>query len=256
MVRRGLCAAFLSILSSAAFAQTNPRPLNLTGWIDVNVVSLRSVQDVQTYSSAELMFTGVATETVAYAALPPLSSVGINGGVAFHPLLGVGFVVSDIRSSVPVGLAVRVPHPLLVGRFVSAQNVVPVLLGRRDRAIDLSLTVTPPIAGRWQLRISVGPTYFRSSQQMVTVIDYRRAYSLYDGNVVDITAFDQTGIGGSAWGLHAGADVAYFFSPRLGVGAGVKANQGTIVIDEPLSLRKAELNAGHVSLAVGLRLRL
>ena len=90
---------------------------------------------------------------------------------------------------------------------------------------------------------------------MVGIVTYNQQFNLLGFNSVDIQRFEATAEEGSAWGVHAGVDVGYFFSRHVGVGGVVRVNRGTVTVDEPLSGEEADLTAGHMTVGGGLRVR-
>ena len=73
---------------------------------------------------------------------------------------------------------------------------------------------------------------------------------------------------GGAWGYHAGADVSYFFTPKVGVGALVRYSGATVRLENPVSSirltgynwpfikpERVPIDVGRLDALAGLRLR-
>src|SRR5262245_53129280 len=143
MVRFILSLAMVTGMPVAALAQGS-QSIQTRGWLDINFVSLRSVQDEQTYTYSQTVFRETATAATAYPKLPSANGVGIDGGVQFSRQLGVGVHFGGVNYDSTVGLAIRMPHPNLFNQFGTDADVTATPLRREDRAVDISLMFTPP----------------------------------------------------------------------------------------------------------------
>lgn len=249
-MRRAPLALLLCSLPVSAAAQSAPS----RGWVDVNVARVVSQQDDQNYELATPLFDETARAATSYPALPSATGLGIAAGVNFHPRIGVSVGWDRINYEYGVGMAVAIPHPVVFNRTATATDVT-ASLERSDSAIDLSLVYTPAAPDAWRVRIFGGPTYFKVTQGMVGGINFSQQFTLSGINLVDITTYDAEDVEGSTWGFNAGADVAYFFSRYVGVGGGVRFNKGTVTVEDPLTVKDAELDAGHTVISAGVRFR-
>ena len=253
MARFTLALALLS-LSTTALAQAPPG----RGCIDINFVSTRSTQDQQTYALTIPAFDEVATATTGYPGLSgeAVKALSLDAGVLVGRRFGVGVMYSGVDYTYPVGMGVSMPHPLFFNRAASAFDATTATFERADRSVDFYFAYIPRMPDAWRIRLFAGPTWFSVTQDMVEDIHIDQSFSMAGDNAVDITTFTEHEVKGSAWGYHVGADIAYFFSPHVGIGGVVRMNHGSVQIDhEPLTLESAKLQAGRKTIGAGLRFR-
>lgn len=236
------------------FAQSEPVPSH--AWIDANFISVHSPQGLQAMALATPLYGEMASAAAAYPALPAARGFGYDGGVQFHPRVGVGVHFNAVNYRSTVGLAVTIPHPLVFNRSGSDADITAATLERKDRGIDISAMYSLPTPDDLRVRVFGGPTYFSIAQEMVGRINYEQVFNLLGTNVVNITTYNAQEVKGSAWGFNVGADVAYFFSRHVGVGGVIRFSRGTVTIDpEPLSGGSADLDAGATIVGGGVRFR-
>lgn len=199
----------------------------------------------------------------------PLIDVGaglvLRSGVLFG--VAVTHQRDERRADVDVTLDHRDYHRPLTGRTTSAP------LQRRDTAVHLSAGYawsSPHV----QVRAFGGPSRFSVSQDLMDGLSLEEVagfsgppfvttYSLR--GPTDVTSQPQRG---SAWGYHAGADVAYYFGRHAGVGMLVRYSDSTVALADPLSsslltgyfraLTKnstVEVDTQRLDVTAGLRLR-
>ena len=89
---------------------------------------------------------------------------------------------------------------------------------------------------------------------MVAAVEFDQLTS-GPGNLVEVTGYVPASADGSGWGWNAGADLSFFFSRFVGVGAGVRVNRGSFAIEQPLSGDEADLDLGRSTFNVGARVR-
>lgn len=249
------CLALIVFVSSAHAQAPAASAAPTRGWLDVNFLSLRSNQGEQAYAVSDIIFLERRTFATAYPKLPSGEGLGIDVGFLANPRFAVGINFTPVNYEYEVGLAVEAPHPVFRNRHASDADVTANRLTREDRALDVSLIYIARTPDAWRVRLFAGPTWFRVRQQMVSNIIYDQVYNLLGFNAIDIDRYESAAREGTAWGLHAGVDVGYFFSRHVGVGGVVRFNRGTVTVDDPLSGEEAELKAGHVTVGGGLRVR-
>ena len=96
-----------------------------------------------------------------------------------------------------------------------------------------------------------GPTWFNAAQDLVSNITFEQAYPF------DSATYSGANIGersASALGAHAGADVAYYFSERFGVGGMIRYSHGSVKLDSPDGDTFSS-DVGGVHTSGGLRIR-
>ena len=117
---------------------------------------------------------------------------------------------------------------------------------RHEASVHLSLVFEPTArSSKLQVRLYAGPTYFNVSQDLLG----------------SFLADEPTTTSASAWGYHAGGDIACFFTRSIGLGGGVRYAGATVTIPDTAMDRfsgeghKQDVRVGGTSLAFGLRVR-
>lgn len=163
--------------------------------------------------------------------------------------LGVGVGVSRFSRSTPTAIDADVPHPFFFNRpRTIAQDVGG--LTREELAVHVQARGTFPIRNRILLTVFGGPSFFQVTQDVVDDVEYADDYP-YDAitfNRAVTRSADE-----SAIGFNAGADVGYFFTRTLGVGASLQYAGTTADFD--LVGGAADLKAGGLQFGGGLRVR-
>jgi hypothetical protein len=242
-------------MSSAAFAQ-NEVPQN--GWLDVNFAGGRSSQGAETVTFTSRVFSETAAAAASYPTLPNLKGVDFNAGFrlpggAGKPI-GIGVHFDNINYQQIADLGVRIPHPFFFNRPGAAAGISDVLT-RKDRSLDIQATFIPPTPAEWNVRLFGGPSYIHMEEERVGAILYSQVATIFGTNFVAITSAPVETVDGSAWGLNAGADVAFFFSRYVGVGGTLRLTRGTVTLVDPLSNVEMDRDASHVIYGAGVRFR-
>jgi hypothetical protein len=164
--------------------------------------------------------------------------------------LGVGGGVSRFSRSTPATLSGSVPHPFFFNRPRTIDGSISGL-GRDELSLHAQLRAVLPVQRNLQLSLFGGPSWFRVRQGIVTDISYDEEYP-YD------QAFFREGQTRveteSALGFNAGADVAFFFARRTGIGASIQLSSATVnLVSADGGVRSVK--AGGIQTGAGLRLR-
>lgn len=168
--------------------------------------------------------------------------VGLGGSFSVATVGHDAAVQAEIRSSLVPGSPFR---------FEGVKAV-----DRTETSVHIHVAGTVPVGGRATVSIYAGPSYFAVIQGVIGDVDIPLLGS------GPIPRLDAREVHANWWGFNAGADVAFFLTPRIGVGFGVRVTGATVRI-ENLLLRTAVAErrlvasrAGGVQLLGGLRLRL
>ena len=223
-------------------------------WIDVNAGVATAAQEAYSTSVSFPFRQETATAAAGYG-LPTGAFFDVGGGWMFHPRVGAGISVAGAAHEETATLSATIPHPLFFDLPASATASTADTLTRSETAIDLQVMaiVTPPDAAL-TVRVFAGPTHFRVRQDTVNDVLYQEAIT--GGNVFSITITDAVIVeeDASGWGFHAGADVRYLFTPRVGVGAIVRVSRGEMdiagIFGDPTTI-----DTGGVQIGGGLRLK-
>ena len=172
-----------------------------------------------------------------------------GGGVRLANGLGFGVGVSRFERIDPASIDARIPHPFFFDRPRSLSGSTPDLT-RRETAVHLEIRWFAPVADAVEFSVFGGPTFFNLRQHLVTAITYEHSYP-YDEASFDSAS--TTALNASAVGFHAGADVGFFFSEAVGVGALLRYSAASV--DLPADAGAVPVDAGGFHVGGGLRLR-
>lgn len=226
-------------------------------WVNVDVARYVSRQKTLTVASATPLYRETLAAAAVYPELSKVNDIHLSAGFAAAGNLSLGVNFDGQNYASFVGLGISVPSPYFFSRSASDGRPTAITVARKDRAIDLSGVYRIPMSSPdISLRIFGGPTYFRITNEMIEKITYvQSASSVLPINSVTIRSFTSNDVTGSSIGFNIGADVGYFFSRHVGLGAAVKQSRGNVTVTDPLSGDKTTLAAGHLQFGGGLRLR-
>ncbi|MCA1560524.1 MAG: hypothetical protein LC753_06640 [Acidobacteria bacterium] len=156
----------------------------------------------------------------------------------------------DGGSTAPV--TARVPHPFHFNqqRDIQGESAP---LEHREQVIHLSALYVLPISSRLELGIAAGPSLFMVKRSFVDAVVYDEAYPF------DSATFNRTTIrdvSENQVGFHAGADISWFFTKRVGVGALVRFSRATMKFPPAGEGDALTVDLGGVQTGFGLRVRL
>lgn len=174
----------------------------------------------------------------------------IGGSVRVWRNLGVGTSLSWVTRETDADVAGKLPHPFWFDRPRSVSGTV-TGLSRAETAVHVQALWVIPVGQSFAITLFGGPTWFNAAQDLVSDITFDQAYpfdaATYTGaNIVERSA--------AAVGAHAGADVAYYFSERIGVGGMVRFSRGSVEFDSADGDIVAS-DVGGVHTSGGLRIR-
>lgn len=205
-----------------------------------------SFNDTQTTAR----FEESATWTADYA-VEGGPAFALSGGVRlWGPLVArVGF--SRFTDSNVAAIAGTVPHPFFFNRdrSISGDSTT---LKHEEQAIHVSALWLVPASDRLEISLFGGPTFFTIRRDLVRDVRYTESYP-YDTAALESTLVDRVSDG--RVGFHAGAEVAFFFTRNVGVGALVSFSRATLDLTSPASGRALSLEAGGLQAGAGIRLR-
>ena len=180
---------------------------------------------------------------------PSSDGAVIDGSVAIRVFkrLALGVAVSEFAHDEPVTVNSRVPHPFVfdMPREISGD----VGVTRRERGIHVQAIYRFGIVKSLRVALFAGPSILRLEQDIVSSIRYDESYP-YDTAV--FRGADTTRLTGSATGVNAGADVAWLFTRRLGIGVLARFARAKIDLDLPPP-RARKIDAGGFTAGAGVR---
>lgn len=188
-------------------------------------------------------------------------SYGVAGGVLVALVRGgsVGGGVSLTRTTYSTDLReeISLPHPTVPGVIVE-DSFTTSAPDRTETALHLHAVYAPPTPEQLRVRVFLGPTIFRLELPIAGTISW--IFPVNPPRVViqdvEFGEESETVVGG-----HVGADVAYFFSRSVGIGASVNYSRATEEFEfSPLDAPSGEqiveeVTLGGLSAALGVRFR-
>jgi hypothetical protein len=257
----GLLAAVLLLIPQASFAQrTKPIVVPPRIFVDVNLFGTAdSLARDRVFTARFLKFGEMATSRATYPRPAGTSGfpVDVAGAFMVKPWIGVGVGYSRTQFEDTVGLEAVVPHPALFNANGTGVGVTDQALIRKEAAINIFLAVVPVRTDRLRIRLMGGPAFFSYTADMVHEVLYAQAFDPFSPqNAITVNGFASTEATGRRVGAHAGADVSYFFSRLVGVGAGVRFGFATVSLEEePLSQISQDIRVGGTVVFLGVRVR-
>ena len=174
----------------------------------------------------------------------------VGGSVQVWRNLAVGASVSWLTRETDADVAGQLPHPFWFDRPRSVSGTA-TGLARTETAVHVHAQWVIPVGRSVAVTLFGGPTWFNATQDLVADITFEQAYPF------DAASFGSANAGersASTIGAHAGADVAYYFSERIGVGGMVRFSRGSVELDSPDG-DTLKNDVGGVHTSGGLRIR-
>ena len=177
-------------------------------------------------------------------------TVEVAGAVRLWKGLAIGAGVTRFDRSGAANVQASIPHPFLFARPRSGGPIVQTDVTQREHIVRLEAVWVAPVGRRVLVLMSGGPAFLNVTQSLGSSLRWReRGYPYDDG--VEVEGMELTRVTASKIGIAAAADVGFFFSRRVGVGAGVRVSRAKVRLANRIPL---EVGGSHIS--AGLRLRL
>ena len=173
-----------------------------------------------------------------------------GAGVRLANGLGFGVAVSRFERLDPVSIDARIPHPFFFSRPRSLSGSQPDLT-RLETAVHVEVRWVESVGDTVELAVFGGPTLFNVRQDLVASIGYDHAYPYNEASFASASMAPATE---TAIGFHAGADVGFYFSETVGLGALIRYSGGSVDLPgEGDGMIPVDVGGFHVG--GGLRLR-
>lgn len=242
----------LILWPAAAGAQSTFR----RGWFDVNLGLARPAESSFDTVTVEPHSEGESQRATVTYHLPAGAAFDFGGGVMITPVIGLGVSFTGTAHRKSADLEIEVPHPFFFNAFARDGSFTDEALTRSEGGFSIQVMVVAVERGKLRLRVFGGPTWFRVEQESVDRIQFDQSLGIFvPTNTVRITRYEARTVDGSGWGAHAGADVSYFLSEVVGLGAYGRYMGGSVDIDNALGQGTVSVKAGGVQVGGGLRLR-
>ena len=174
----------------------------------------------------------------------------VGGSVRVWRNLAVGAGISWLTRETDADVSGQLPHPFWFDRPRSVSVTAPGL-ARREMAVHVQAKWVIPVTRSVAVTLFGGPTWFDIAQDLVVDVTFDQAYPF------DAATYSGTNTGersASTVGAHAGADIAYYFSERIGIGGMVRFSRGAVEFDSPDG-DTVKNDVGGVHTTGGLRIR-
>jgi opacity protein-like surface antigen len=180
----------------------------------------------------------------------------VGGGLAFDvsgsylvwKQLAIGVGLTLFSSSTTTAIDAQVPHPFF---FNQQRTVTGEFDGdRSETAVHIQAKWLLPVSPKMLVTIFGGPSFFSVKQDIVSDFEYSESYPYDTATFTRAIAASQSE---SAVGINVGGDVAYFFTPNVGVGGTAQYSGATVEMTVPSGT--ADVKAGGLQVGGGLRLR-
>ena len=162
--------------------------------------------------------------------------------------IGVGVSIFDTDSSATV--TARLPHPFHFDRHRQVDGSAAGLT-RREIGIHVQATWIVPVNDRLAVGIFGGPTFFTVDQDLVTEVMFEHTFPFDTASFTGTATSSQSE---SAIGFNTGVDVAFYFSPKVGVGGVARFSRATIDFASGDG-GTVSTDAGGLQVGGGLRVR-
>ena len=233
----------LAALPSAALGQTAKERVV----VGINA----SYQTGTTEVSSSVGLTANAEHGTFSYKFPVKPKASADGSVRVRVIKNIGISVAytNVSASGTAEISGQIPHPFSFNqlRNISGQTS----LNRTETAFHVRATLSSAPGKKLQFTVSAGPTFFTMKQGLVDSVAWTDSYP-YDTAVFSSATTKQ--VSQSVTGFGAGADVAYYFSKNVGIGATASVAKATVSATAADS-SAVSLNVGGTYVGLGVRLR-
>lgn len=150
-------------------------------------------------------------------------------GVRLRDRLRLGLAWSRSSLSEKASVAARLPHPFLFDNHRSVDGTER-NLSRDETALHLSLKWLVRDADKVQVALFAGPSRIDIDYDLVSAVNFSQRYPFDSAAYSGVEKRQRSG---DAVGLHAGVDVAWYFSGRTGLGGVARWSNASIDLDAP-----------------------
>ena len=187
--------------------------------------------------------------TAAYE-VPRAAAFTIGGHVRVWRQISAGVSYGQSSRSTSAQITGSLPHPFFFSRNRPITGEVSNAT-RKDATVAVQLRGSFPVARQTMLGVFGGPAWISVTQGIVEQINFSESYP-YD--TASFTSASVRNAKQTKAGFLVGADVAHFFSRRIGVGGGLRYSAATVTLPS-LDADVLEIKAGGLDVTTGIRLR-
>jgi hypothetical protein len=190
-----------------------------------------------------------ATTDAHYRLGTPVLFDGTAGLHLWKKTIGVALAVSRTSGSGRASTVSQIPHPFFDNRDREVTGEATDLT-RTETAVHLQLYYLKT-SGRLRVLLTAGPSRFTVEQKMIIAVNVQETYP-YDTAVFRDVTTDRADAAGT--GGHAGVDVAWMLTPRLGAGVLMRFARATVRLNVDDDHR-VSVDAGGLQAGAGIRIK-
>jgi hypothetical protein len=190
-----------------------------------------------------------AATDARYRLKVPVLFDGSAGVHLWKKTAGVAVAVSRTSGSGRADTVSRIPHPFFDDRDREVAGEATELT-RSEIAVHLQLYYLRT-SGKLRVLVTAGPSWFTVEQKLIAAVNVHETYPYDTATFRDVTT---TRVDDSATGGHAGVDVTWMVSPRLGAGALARYGRANITLNAG-DHHRVSTHAGGFQTAAGIRIR-
>lgn len=177
-------------------------------------------------------------------------SFDVGGGVRLGEQFGLGVSVTAFSTDGDADVTATVPHPLYFNRDRQVAGALTDVT-RQEIAVHVQASWMVPVNEQLEVAVFGGPTFFRVKQDLVNDVLFSQVYPFDTATFTGATTGTPSK---STVGFNVGADVAYYFSERIGVGFLARFSRATADLPS-IEGATVGVDAGGLHTGGGLRIR-
>lgn len=174
----------------------------------------------------------------------------VGGGIVLGRNVGVAVAYARFTEDNDATVDARIPHPFFFDRDRAIAGSA-TSLSRTEHAVHVQLRWFAPVQAPFEVALFGGPTFFNVTQDLVTTVGFSDTFPFDEATFTTASTESQSD---SAVGYNLGADIAYFFSPNIGIGALARFTRGSVSLTSE-DTGQVETDTGGFHVGGGLRLR-
>ena len=234
----------LCLLGTAGWAQGGSGYLNLNVGLQTGTEGFRQDSPSVTLPGTTLLAGYTVDDSTVF---------DLGGGYVFDSNWGVGATVTYTSQSESALAGADVQIAGLPGQPIVRLGPTEADADRSETGVHLHVLYAVRIDENWTLSLYGGPSWFSVSQDMISSIEA--------GPEGPPLAVDTRSVDESDWGYNIGADFAYYFNDKVGMGVGLRYARATVDVENLIGTAASGMRqttsteAGGSQAVIGLRLR-
>jgi hypothetical protein len=250
-MRRPIAVALflLAVVPTPALAQKSPprRTKTERGSLFINGGYLLGTSEIQSKVAVTVNAESGSFTSKFKAKDGP--AVDVGGRVRVWKHLGAGAAFTRFTDSSDSNISAQIPHPFFFSTMRAADGTAP--SQRQETAVHVRAVVTSPPGRKLQYSGFAGPAFFSVRQTLVDHISYSESYPF---DTVTFTSASTRTVTASKVAVGLGADVAYYFSKKIGVGLSATYAKASLDL-KAVDNSTVAITVGGAIVGLGVRVR-